>query len=202
MKESHREDLASRSGLEPHAGGGNSAGAAAVRGSAGQPLSSEIINFVCRSCPHMEKATPTGPNNGKVTLDTAESENLSMYGRSKHENRESPWVSAGRKPRGTVGKRLGRYSRHARAWAVRWSHSTKEMDEQTRNPGGGVHGGKGITQGEAQPSDVGLRTQSRVGTSSPEAATAGKGNIPGPEYPREEPYEVVPHVRICAGGRP
>ena len=38
MKESYREDLANRSGLEPYAGDGNVAGVASVRGNAGQPL--------------------------------------------------------------------------------------------------------------------------------------------------------------------
>ena len=76
MKESYREDLASRSGLEPYAGGGNFAGVASGRGNAGQLWSSEIITFVCRSCPDLEKATSTSPVYGEVTLDTAESENL------------------------------------------------------------------------------------------------------------------------------
>ena len=114
MKESYREDLASHSGLEPHAGGGNSAGAAAARGSAGQPLSSEITSFVRRSCSDVEKATPTVRQEGEVLEGTAESENLSMYGRSKHENRESLSVSAmggGRSPHGgTVRKRQRRYN--------------------------------------------------------------------------------------------
>ncbi len=88
MKESYREDLASRSGLEPYAGGGNSAGVASARGNVGQLLSSEIITFVCRSCPDLEKATSTLPLKGEVTLDTAESENLSMRGDSKRENQE------------------------------------------------------------------------------------------------------------------
>ena len=35
MKESYREDLASRSGLEPYAGDGDVAGVASVRGNAG-----------------------------------------------------------------------------------------------------------------------------------------------------------------------
>ena len=29
----------------------------------------------------------------------------------------------------------------------------------------------------------------------------GECEFARPFYPREEPYEVVPHVRICAGGR-
>ena len=56
MKESHREDVASRSGLEPYAGDGDAAGVASVRGNAGQPLSSEINTSVCRSCSDLEKA--------------------------------------------------------------------------------------------------------------------------------------------------
>ena len=61
MKESHREDPASSSGLEPYAGDGDIAGVASVRGDAGQPSSSEISNPVCRSCSGTEKATPCAP---------------------------------------------------------------------------------------------------------------------------------------------
>ncbi len=57
MRESYRGDLASNSGLQPYAGGGNVAGVASVRGSVGQLWSSEIITFACRSCPDLEKAT-------------------------------------------------------------------------------------------------------------------------------------------------
>ena len=88
MKESYREGLASRSGLEPYAGDGNVAGAASARGNAGQPLSSEIITFVCRSCPDSEKAISSLPLYGEVVTDTAESENPSMCRHSKRENRE------------------------------------------------------------------------------------------------------------------
>ena len=102
MKESYREDLASHSGLEPYAGGGNSAGVASGRGSAGQPLSSEIISLVCRSCSQKEKATPTGPQRGEVTLGTAESENLSMCRHSKRENREVLWASVRQGGRNTA----------------------------------------------------------------------------------------------------
>ncbi len=61
MKESHREDPASSSGLEPYAGDGDIAGVASARGDAGQPSSSEINNTVCRSCSGTEKATPSAP---------------------------------------------------------------------------------------------------------------------------------------------
>lgn len=95
MKESYRENLASSSGLEPYAGGGNRAGVATARGSVGQPLSSEIIHSACRSRPDTEKTTSPLPYYGKAMADAAESETLSMRGHSKRENRETLLVSAG-----------------------------------------------------------------------------------------------------------
>ena len=93
MKESYREDLASSSGLEPYAGGGDLAGVASVRGNTGQPLSSEITISVRRSCPDKEKAIPLLPFHGEAEAGTAESENLSMCGYLKRENREILLVS-------------------------------------------------------------------------------------------------------------
>ncbi len=95
MKESYRENLASDSGLEPYAGDGDVAGVASVRGNAGQPLSSEIILFACRSCPDMEKAISLVPLLGEAPADAAESENLCMRRHSKRENREILLVSVG-----------------------------------------------------------------------------------------------------------
>jgi hypothetical protein len=95
MKESYRENLASSSGLEPYAGGGNFAGVASARGSAGQPLSSEITHSACRSRPGTEKTTSSLPYYGEAMADAAESETLSMCGHSKRENRETLLVSAG-----------------------------------------------------------------------------------------------------------
>ncbi len=95
MKESYRENLASCSGLEPYAGDGNIAGVASARGNAGQPLSSEIITSVCRSCPDLEKATSSLPLFGEAVAAAAESENLCMRGDPKRENREILLVSAG-----------------------------------------------------------------------------------------------------------
>ena len=97
MKESYREDVAGHSGLEPYAGDGNVAGVASVRGNAGQPLSSEIITSVCRSCPDLEKATSSWPLCGEVATDTAESKTLCMRRHPKRENREILWVSTGRR---------------------------------------------------------------------------------------------------------
>jgi hypothetical protein len=88
MRESDREYLASSSGLEPYADGGNVVGVASGRGDAGQPLSSDINVFVCRSYSDTEKAKFTVPEKGKGQWDTAESKNLSMRQNSKRENRE------------------------------------------------------------------------------------------------------------------
>ena len=93
MKESYREYLASNSGLEPYAGDGDIAGVASAGGNAGQPLSSEIITSVCRSCPDLEKAISLVPLFGEALVDAAESENLCMRGYSKRENREVLLVS-------------------------------------------------------------------------------------------------------------
>ena len=96
MKESYREGLASRSGLEPYADEGDLVGVASVRGNAGQPLSSEIKTSVCRSCPDKEKATLSRPLFGKAPTDAAESQNLCMRRHPKRENREILLVSAQR----------------------------------------------------------------------------------------------------------
>ena len=93
MEESYKEDIASSSGLKPYAGIDNDTGVASERGDAGQPLSSDIIHPVCRSCHDMEKATSSAPHNGKVQKDTAESKTLSMCQNSKRENREILLIS-------------------------------------------------------------------------------------------------------------
>ncbi len=175
MKESYREDLASRSGLEPYAGDGNVAGVASARGNAGQPLSSEIIPLACRSCPDLEKAKSLVPLFGEVLADATESENLCMCGHSKRENREIPGVSNKLWRVGTAGKRLRRYSQLASSWEVRWSHSTCEAGEQNRNPGGGACGGKGITQWkcDSQPAPTGL-SAGILCEASVRVATAGR----------------------------
>ena len=80
MKESYREDLASSSGLEPYAGDGNIAGVASARGNAGQPLSSEIITSVCRSCPDLEKATSSVPSERTPLVGKVELGNRSIQG--------------------------------------------------------------------------------------------------------------------------
>ena len=111
MKESHREEVASHSGLEPYAGDGNVAGVASARGNAGQPLSSEIITSVCRSCPDLEKATSSTPLWGEVSADAAESETLCMRRHPKRENREILWVSVGQRGMFAAGRNGQKTSR-------------------------------------------------------------------------------------------
>ena len=58
---------------------------------------------------------------------------------------------------------------------------------------------KGNTNQKALP-----RTQRHNGESNGWSVYGkyGECEFTRPSYPREEPYEVVPHVRICAGGGP
>ena len=66
MKESYKEQLAIDFGHKPYAGSGDAPGVAWVRGDAGQPLSSEISNPVCRPCPDKGKAiSPSPPRQGE-----------------------------------------------------------------------------------------------------------------------------------------
>ena len=88
-----RGPLASNSGLEPYAGDGTLAGVAWAGGNAGQPLRSELIPSVCRSCPDREKATSSMPRLGEGSTDTAESENRCMRRPAQRENREIRLVS-------------------------------------------------------------------------------------------------------------
>jgi hypothetical protein len=110
MKESYSEDLASHTGLELYAGDGNVMGVATTEVHAGQLLSSEITLFVRRPCLCSGKTTRLDAFRRAFLSGTAESQNLSMHGNSKRENREILSVSAGHEsvvnsPRGTVRER-------------------------------------------------------------------------------------------------
>jgi hypothetical protein len=84
MKVSYEERVAIDFGLRRRCDCGNNV-VLSVRtgGSAGQVLSSEILFSVCRPCPDRGKATSLGSRNGKCQVDTAESETLSMCGKSR-----------------------------------------------------------------------------------------------------------------------
>jgi polyhydroxyalkanoate synthesis regulator phasin len=108
MKESYREGLASRSGPESYAGGGNIAGVATAGVRAGQPLSSEITHLACRPRPDKGKATSTlallaSRRRTRRSLRTwacAET-SIARTGRSW----ELPWGAVRPHQRGTVGER-------------------------------------------------------------------------------------------------
>ena len=93
MKVSYEEELAIHFGLQRRGGSGNGIVLSVrAKGNAGQPLSSEITTFACRSRPDLEKATSLVPLYGEARVDAAESENLCMRGHSKRENREILFV--------------------------------------------------------------------------------------------------------------
>ena len=101
-------------GPEPYAEDGNVLGVAWARGTCRPAI--ELRNLhrpACRPCPAMGKATRKAAQNGESPEDAAESENLSMHGNSRRENREIPSAS----PKwGTVGEGHWPYVRHVRGW--------------------------------------------------------------------------------------
>ena len=113
MKESYSEDLASHTGPELYADDGNVVGVATTGVHAGQPLSSEITCLVCRRSVAIGRQY-RACRQGKIRSGTAESENLSMRGNFKRENREHLLVSTSivvmSHRSGTVRKRLRWYS--------------------------------------------------------------------------------------------
>lgn len=178
MKVSYEERLAIDFGLRRRCDEGNNV-VLSIRagGNAGQLLSSEIITSVCRPCPDRGKATSQRSLLGKIEADTAESVNLCMRGNPKRENREIPSASSPPWWRGAVGEGLRPYVRHARRWEVRWSHSTYEANEQSRNVGGGVRGGKGITQGKCRTLRTCTGRSAGIRKATSRAATARRDRI-------------------------
>jgi hypothetical protein len=174
MKESYSEDLASHAGPESYAGDGNIAGVALARGTRRPAIELRNHPFRAPKSYAGRKATPDASLSARRASGTAESETLCMCGNSKRENREVPRVSNVSRHIGTAGKRLRRYSRHVRSWEVRWSHSTCETDEQTRDPGGGVRGGKGATQGKCCSPRGCTGHSAGICKASLHAATAGR----------------------------
>ena len=202
MKESCRENLASYSGLEPYAGNGNITGVASARGNAGQPSSSEITTSVCRSCPVLEKAISSRPLFGEAAADAAESENLCMCRHSKRENREillvSELIDSERSENVSDGNADMNANRKSDDSIVpaKWANKTRtlvaELVEERGSP-------KGNTNQKALP-----RTQCHNGRSIGWTVYGkySECEFTRPSYPREEPYEIMLHVRICAGSGP
>ena len=93
MRESYSEDLASHAGPELYAGDGNIAGVATTGVRTGPVLSSEMRVSRVPTQSGMWEGNIARRATGKRREDTAESKTWCMYGNSKRENRESPWVS-------------------------------------------------------------------------------------------------------------
>jgi hypothetical protein len=145
MKHIARVRFSQPLGPEPYAGGGNAPGVAWGMG-------------ICRPAIELRNQpfrVPTLSLNGEGNTSRRARVSCAMTRRSRRPCAcmETPNARTGRSHAfplsgGTVGEGLWPHVQHVRAWEVRWSHSTCETGEQRRNPGGGVRGGKGITQGK------------------------------------------------------
>ena len=138
----------------------------------------------------------------ELFFDTAESETLSMWGNSMRENRETLQTP-------TLD---GSEGRSEKAKAVMSCMCLGESDDfivPTKRANkvdayalaAESVEGRGPTKGNASQAHL-RRTQSRGCESQSlwrirQAARAAGRHM----NPRQEPYEVIPHVRICAGGR-
>ena len=92
MKESYSEVLARHAGPESYADRGNTVGVATTGVHAGPVWSSEnLFNSRADTVQIVEGNTECALN-GKHKSNAAESQTWSMYGNSKHENRETPLV--------------------------------------------------------------------------------------------------------------
>ena len=110
MRESYREDPASRPGPES-CGGGREADAEALTGvHAGQPLSCEIKHFGVPTPLVDAEGNIEQGGRGESCPDPAQSKTLRMRGNSLHGNRETPRVPTGKRPVGRSEKASGRMS--------------------------------------------------------------------------------------------
>ena len=110
MRESHREDPASRPGPES-CGGGREADAEALTGvHAGQPLSCEVTRSGVPTLLTQAEGNIGQGARGESCPDPAQSKTLRMRGNSLHGNRETPRTPAGEVPAGRSEKAEGRTS--------------------------------------------------------------------------------------------
>ncbi len=138
---------------------------------------------------------------GEASTDAAESENLCMRRHPKRENREilsvSELIDSERSENvfdGNAGVYADGKSDGSIVPAKRVNKTrtlAAELVEERGSP-------KGNTVQKALP-----RTQCHNGEMIGWTVYGkyGECKFTRPSYPREEPYGVVPHVRICAGGR-
>ena len=139
---------------------------------------------------------------GEWLHNAAESKNLSMRGNFKRENREIPRASLStgeERSEKASGRTSGMHTRGKSDDSIvpaKRANKTKtlaaEFVEERGSP-------KGNTVQKASP-----RTQRHNGgwIAWTVYGKYGECEFTRPSYPREEPYEVVLHVRICAGGGP
>ena len=202
MKESYEEDLASRFGLQRRAGYGDVSGLSVrEEGSAGQPLSSEIITSVCRPCPDSGEGHAKSVVMGETLADTAESENLSMRQDSNRENREIPLVSDSAESERFANVSDGTANMHADGK----SHGSIVPATTTNNGGHEAPAesdeGRDPAKRNAEQDNL-HRTPRRIqGKSCGLAGVREVANDFALDL-RQEPYEVILHVRVCAGGGP
>ncbi len=140
-----------------------------------------------------------------------------MCGNSMHENREIPDVPS----HGGEGRLVKACSRTIGMYATGKSDEpvvpVKRANKSICDCRGGVCGGKGFGRGEdAIERDIPDSEPAATGTlQSPmspglerlrEAIVRGTMDAFASKrfyvYPRQEPYDLMCHVRICAGGRP
>lgn len=165
MRESYREDLASRPGPES-CGGGREADAEALTGvHAGQPLSCEI-NPSGVPTPLLDAEGNIGQGGkGKSCPDPAQSKTLRMRGNSLHGNRETPRTPIGKRPAGRSEKAIGRTS----DMHVRGESDGSIVPENLSNKGGGRWLDR--SHPEAQPAERGEGREPIKGNAHQTAAT-------------------------------
>ena len=211
MKESHGEGLASHAGPESCGGGGNTAAEALTGVCAGPVLSSEIKDRVSGADRLMAMGRQHAVNRvGKRCSGLTESKTRCMYRSTLCGNREIPRLALAWHP-GSAWQIPREHGHDVRSWEVGQVHSTGEA----ANKGIGVPilterveerdlaKGKRVPRPSIRHSAGKMLDMLRVfvavrlGRWLP--ATLGPANA---FDPRQEPYEVVPHVRICTGDRP
>jgi len=165
MRESYREDPASRPGPES-CGGGREADAEALTGvHAGQPLNCEI-NLFGVPTPLLDAEGDIGQDGkGKSCPDPAQSKTLRMRGNSLHGNRDTPRMPIGKRPAGRSEKAIGRTS----DMHVRGESDGSIVPENLSNKGGGRWLDR--SHPKAQPAERGEGREPIKGNAHQTAAT-------------------------------
>ena len=137
---------------------------------------------------------------GETLAGTAESENLSMRQHSNRENREIPLVSDSAESERSANVSDGKADMHADGK----SHGSV-VPATTTNNGGTIapaesNEGRDPAERNAEQ-DTLHRTPCRIGKSCGLAGVREFANDVALDS-RQEPYEVILHVRVCAGGGP